>query len=183
MHVLLSEYMSSDVGAIRSGIAAVIQKHLSTSLLFPHDPDEVQIWLSILPLTKRASDAHAADGTSLPDEGEIMVNLLDECIQRCLKTPYRYLEELDVLREAAEGQQQGIGDDAQGVCGPLLMTLLEQLSAKINGQHLAPGTFSLRPRISKNSYSLSRLSTQTWDSSDYLLSVPLRFLAKCQRCF
>lgn len=139
VHILLSEYVTSDATTIKSGVAAIIQKYLSTSLLFQHDPDEVRVWLSVLPLTKRAPDAHASDGTPLPDEGEVMIGLLDECIQRCLKTPYRYLEELDSLRETAGEQGRNIDNDAQGAHSPLLATLLEQLTAKMNGQHLAPG--------------------------------------------
>jgi nucleolar pre-ribosomal-associated protein 1 len=139
LHILLSEYISTNGTAVRSGIAALIQKHLATTLLFQHDPDEIHSWLSAIPITRRAPDAHTADGTPLSDERETIVSFLDECIQRCTKTPYRYLEEFDALLASTVGQPEA--DSVHEVLtshSPLLMTVLEQLSAKTVGMLLTP---------------------------------------------
>ncbi|TFY75050.1 hypothetical protein EWM64_g8961, partial [Hericium alpestre] len=56
---------------------------------------------------------------------------LDDCIQRCMKTPYRYLEDLHALVAPVD-------DAAQLYPSPLIMTVAEQLAAKVAGRLLTP---------------------------------------------
>lgn len=66
-----------------------------------------------------------------------MIMFLDDCVQRCLKTPHKYIEELYSMRNT--GQSEGSKTDVslQGYPSPLLMTMLEQLSAKISRKSLS----------------------------------------------
>ncbi|KAJ2915963.1 hypothetical protein MD484_g4428, partial [Candolleomyces efflorescens] len=76
------------------------------------------------------------DGTTLTDERLSVIAFLEDCILRCLKTPYKYIEELEKLaghsEAAGEGRNTGAGGDS--LPSPLLMTLVEQLEAKLVSQ-------------------------------------------------
>lgn len=77
----------------------------------------------------------------MTDEGESVIALLDECAQRCLKTPYRYLEDAEKMAaEAARGSDNELDavPPAETIVSPLLMTVLEQLSAKVASALLTP---------------------------------------------
>jgi len=79
---------------------------------------EVGIWLDCLPRSER----RLVKGSSLTNERQSVVDFLDDCIQRFLKTPHKYREQLET-------------SDGQG--SPLLMVVLEQLRAKIDRQLLS----------------------------------------------
>ncbi|KAI0311527.1 ribosome 60S biogenesis N-terminal-domain-containing protein [Amylostereum chailletii] len=132
IHILLHRYANTDVAAVRNAVESLLRHVLSSSILFQHDPDEVYLWLSALPQSIRSSDAEAPDGAALTNEKEAVVGFLDECIQRCMKTPYRYLEELQAL-----APPNNEADDALDIAAsPLTMVVLEQLSAKVSGKLL-----------------------------------------------
>ncbi|KAI0030390.1 ribosome 60S biogenesis N-terminal-domain-containing protein [Vararia minispora EC-137] len=101
---------------------------IAVDILFQHDADEVHCWLGSLPVLSRTSDAESPDGTVLGDEQEAIITFLDDCFQRCIKTPYRYLDELEALNEDAGNAFQ---------LSPLVMTVLEQLRAKLSASLLS----------------------------------------------
>ena len=141
LRVLLKEYATTSVKAVLSGAASLLRRQLSETILFQHDAGEVELWLRSLPLTRRASGAEAPDGALLTDEGEGVIGFLDECAQRCLKTPYRYLEDAEkMVAEAARGRDNELDamPPAEIIVSPLLMTILEQLSAKVASTLLTP---------------------------------------------
>lgn len=148
LYILLKMYAVTQSMAIRSATAVLLQHSLSSSLLFQHDPDELVLWLRSLPSTARPVDAQAPDGTSLTDERDAVISFLDECAQLCAKIPYRFLEELRSL--ASEGKVEDVdidgGDHGAGVAdnktlpSPLLITISEQLIAKLKGKHLSPSS-------------------------------------------
>jgi len=80
----------------------------------------------------------------LTDEGSSVVDFLDDCVQRCLKTPYRYLEEKDalarsVLQNVTEDEgHRVLSDHHEVLCSPVLITVLDQLGAKIANNLLTP---------------------------------------------
>lgn len=123
-------YTQSHTPAIKSTIAALLQRSLSLTLLFQHDSDEVDLWLRCLPRTKRSAGAQAPDGVPLTDEPEGVITFLDDCVQRCLKAPYRYLEDLQKswVTQATDASQL---NDADQLPSPLLITVIEQLGAKV----------------------------------------------------
>lgn len=128
---------------IRAAIIALLRHILSSRILFQHDGDEIELWLDSLPLIRRAPGAQAPDGAPLLDESDGVISFLDDCVQRCIKTPYKYFEELQVLTtssttDGANGQAPSLLERPEEYPSPLLATVLEQLGAKLKGNLLEP---------------------------------------------
>lgn len=141
--MLLKAYNTTEVPATRLTITSLLKVVLSDSILFQEDPQEVYLWLDSLPATQRTVGAEALDGAMLTDEGDSVIDFLDDCVQRCLKTPHRYLEGRDSLAQSisteSAGSDESIALDHQAVlCSPLLVVVLDQLGAKIAGKLLTP---------------------------------------------
>ncbi|KAH9853304.1 ribosome 60S biogenesis N-terminal-domain-containing protein [Lenzites betulinus] len=145
-HILLKAYAITPVPAVRTAIVALLRHILSAGVLFQHDADEIALWLDALPLTRRAAGAKAPDGGPLTDEGDGVITFLDDCVQRCVKTPYKYVEELQLMHSVArlaretEGNAttSSIGERPEAFPSPLLATVLEQLGAKLKGKLVSP---------------------------------------------
>lgn len=88
------------------------------------------MWLDSLPTTCRGTGCEAPDGAALTDESDGVAAFLDDCAQRCIKTPYRYLEALQDLLP--------MENSTVDVPSPLLMTVLEQFAAKLAGKLFTP---------------------------------------------
>lgn len=106
-------------------------------MLFQHDVNELDLWLAALPSTERAASAKAPDDTPLTDEGDAVVAFLDDCAQRCMKTPYRYFEDLQKIW-ATENHGEDVIIHAEIYPSPMLATVLEQLDVKLSKNILAP---------------------------------------------
>ncbi|KAH9936862.1 ribosome 60S biogenesis N-terminal-domain-containing protein [Epithele typhae] len=132
-HILLKAYIITPTPAVRAVIVALLRHILAPGVLFQHDPDEIALWLECLPRTRRAPGAQSPDGVPLTDEGDAVIAFLDDCVQRCVKTPYKYVED---LQQAAGAGSIGLRPDAAP--SPLLATVVEQLGAKLGVQRLAP---------------------------------------------
>jgi nucleolar pre-ribosomal-associated protein 1 len=137
LYILLHAFNTTEVLAIRRAITLLFDEIFSSSILFQEDPDEFYIWLDSLPTTRRAQGTEAPDGAVLTDEGNSVIGFLDDCVQRCLKTAYRYLEDRDALARSA---LMSIADDVEDVVlshhpevlgSPLLITVLDQLGHKV----------------------------------------------------
>lgn len=124
--------------ALRTTLKELLQHILSETVLFQEDPNEVEIWLAALPFhfVRRGQGTEAPDGAPLTDEVDAVVNFLDDCAQRCLKTPYRYMEATSALVQSSASTP----DIHQGefFASPLLMTVLEQVTAKVSGCLMTP---------------------------------------------
>ncbi|KAK4684154.1 nucleolar pre-ribosomal-associated protein 1, partial [Tremellales sp. Uapishka_1] len=94
---------------------------LKPSMLFEHDPSELSIWLSSLPRLSPAISKPVLMAQQIH-----LLSFLDDCVRRCIKTPYRYIEEAFSL-----------SSEYGGTISPLLMTILEQFNAKLQGQLIA----------------------------------------------
>ncbi|TFK65850.1 hypothetical protein BDN72DRAFT_178326, partial [Pluteus cervinus] len=143
LHILLIAFTSTKIPSIRHSLLQLLNHLLKSTILFQEDPDETTLWFKSLPHTKRSTDAEAPDGAKLTDEAESVVGFLDECVQRCLKTPYKYIEELYALQSSfsstSEDQDQDVSSPhLDAYPSPLIMTLLEQLNAKITAKLLLP---------------------------------------------
>ncbi|KAK0455710.1 ribosome 60S biogenesis N-terminal-domain-containing protein [Desarmillaria tabescens] len=130
-HFFTKALTSSNVLAIHSTLVHLLEHLLGNSIMFQHNPDEVHLWLISLPMGRRPpSGGESPDGAKLTDEPESVLTFLDDCIQRCAKTPYRYIEEIQAL--------ESIEDRAESqLPSPLLITLSEQLSAKLTAKLLS----------------------------------------------
>lgn len=99
--------------------------------MFEHDHSELDIWLSALPSLSVGADL--SQRAFLTVQQIHLLSFLDECVRRCMKTPYRYIEEsLGLLPEYFIPTVRPFE-----LISPLMMTMVEQLRAKINGQHIA----------------------------------------------
>ncbi|WVF66097.1 hypothetical protein IAT40_000836 [Kwoniella sp. CBS 6097] len=103
---------------------SLLRHLLLPTLLFEHDPSELSIWLDALP---RASDT--VSGPMLLAQQIHLLSFLDDCFRRAVKTPYRYLEDLFALVPDFFEYTK-----PTEMISPVLMTILEQLNAKIMGQ-------------------------------------------------
>ncbi|KZO94573.1 hypothetical protein CALVIDRAFT_528779 [Calocera viscosa TUFC12733] len=122
--------------AIRSASEDLVQHSLGTSPLFEHDPNELRVWLASLPTfvgegTGNGPDGIGPDSSPPTDEATDLIALLDDCVHRCLKTPYRYVEELAALLTTPEDASVPLSARASSLPSPLLITLVEQLGAKL----------------------------------------------------
>lgn len=62
-----------------------------------------------------------------------LLSFLDDCVRRCIKTPYRYLEDVTAFMNE-EGRST---PESRELPSPLLFTVFEQLQAKLAGHHIA----------------------------------------------
>ncbi|KAF9480206.1 hypothetical protein BDN70DRAFT_833085 [Pholiota conissans] len=131
--ILLTSLISTPVPAIRAAIGSLLQHILAHSILFQEDPHEPDLWLKALP--KYRIRLTEADSSLFQGETEGLITFLDDCVQRCLKTPYRYVEALH-----SDANISNTNEDAKERLdmhpSPLLMTVLEQLDAKMNNKSL-----------------------------------------------
>ncbi|KAF8128177.1 ribosome 60S biogenesis N-terminal-domain-containing protein [Boletus edulis] len=138
LYVLLKTFCNSRVRALRATLKDLLQHVLSESVLFQEDQGEVEIWLAALPFhfVRRGQGTEAPDGVPLTDEVDAIVSFLDDCAQRCLKTPYRYMEAMSTLVHSSTSD----ADIHRGelFASPLLMTVLEQVIAKVSGRLMTP---------------------------------------------
>jgi len=99
--------------------------------MFEHDQGELSVWLSALPSLSAGADL--AQRAFLTVQQIHLLSFFDECVRRCMKTPYRYIEEtLGLVPEYFTPTSRPFE-----LISPLMMTMVEQLRAKINGQHIA----------------------------------------------
>lgn len=99
--VLVAYTQTRNAPAVRAECAALLQHWLGSTALFGHAPQELDAWLDAL------GDADAN-----------VLTFLDDCIQRALKTPYRYAER---IRELAHGEP----------LSPLLAAVWEQAQIRL----------------------------------------------------
>ncbi|KAF8959548.1 ribosome 60S biogenesis N-terminal-domain-containing protein [Flammula alnicola] len=135
-HILLTALTSSTIPAIRAALSTLLQHILSQSILFQEDPHEPDLWLKALP--KRRAACAGAYTPTFPGEAEGVISFVDDCVQRCLKTPYRYVEALHALGHHSNTNPDVI-ERLDMYPSPLLMTVIEQLDAKINNKSLGSG--------------------------------------------
>lgn len=157
--ILLKAYTTSAHTATQNALAGLLNHVLSESILFQEDRHEPQLWLDSLPTSRRAPHTNSPDGALLTDEADGVISFVDDCVQRCLKTPHRYIEELYSF--SAPEQQEGPAGRLDVYPSSLLMTLLEQLDVKITKNVLSPSdVLALASFIRKLLY---RLTTKQQD--------------------
>nr|XP_019048954.1 hypothetical protein I302_02734 [Kwoniella bestiolae CBS 10118]OCF27884.1 hypothetical protein I302_02734 [Kwoniella bestiolae CBS 10118] len=122
-HILLLN-LSTRQPVTQLKTVALLEHLLLPTLLFDHDASELSIWLEGLP---RASDK--ISGPMLLAQQIHLLSFLDDCFRRATKTPYRYIEDsFALVPDYFEYSRLA------EMISPVLMTILEQLNAKIMGQ-------------------------------------------------
>jgi len=106
---------------------SLLNNLLLPSILFEHDSGELEIWLGALP--KLPPDADVSSRAKLLTQHVHLLSFLDDCIRRAIRTPYKYIEEsLSLVPDYFSPSKP-----YEMIC-PVLMTILEQLNAKIIGE-------------------------------------------------
>lgn len=137
--ILLRALVSSTTPAIRTAISSLLRHVLSQSILFQEDPHESDLWLKALPTMRPSNEEETTDGGPLWDEAEAVITFLDDCVQRCLKTPYRYLEGVRSLAKTLTSNSASEQNYSfEMYPSSLLMTVLKQLEAKVANKLLVP---------------------------------------------
>ncbi|WFD42222.1 hypothetical protein MPSI1_000863 [Malassezia psittaci] len=114
LHFILSLYASTS-GIVQSRARDLLFYQLSKTTVFAHDTSEIQAWLITLPL---------------PDEGlSSVLNFVDDCWQRCLKTPHRYAER---ARSHFNRNTSKLDINGAPFASPLLMTIVEQARIRLS---------------------------------------------------
>ncbi|KAL0948883.1 hypothetical protein HGRIS_008999 [Hohenbuehelia grisea] len=144
-HLLSAYTRTTSIPAIRHTLHSIIARFLAKSILFQTSGSstlsaeakeaEPSVWLQSLPTMQRAKATEAPDGATLTDERESVVAFLDDCVSRCLKKAYAYMEDMQQLVGGAEvvGASQ-----LTALPSPLSMTVVEQLKAKLEHDLLTP---------------------------------------------
>ena len=124
LYHILQLYLETPHGATRKATESLLGRLLAPSIMFEHDPAEVDAWLASMPKSSPGATGSApADIT----ERLHLLSFLDDCARRCMKTPHRYMEEV-IRLQAGETVLS-----ASALPSPLLATVLEQLQAKMVG--------------------------------------------------
>ncbi|KIJ58797.1 hypothetical protein HYDPIDRAFT_33810 [Hydnomerulius pinastri MD-312] len=122
LHALLKTFCITRVRALRTTLRELLQHVLAESALCGEDraPKHQMVPLS--------------------DEVDGVVAFLDDCAQRCLKTPYRYMEAMtDLLQcHASSFSNASTYQHGEAFASPLLMAVLEQAAAKVGRRLMSP---------------------------------------------
>ncbi|KAF7299108.1 hypothetical protein MIND_00859100 [Mycena indigotica] len=166
-NVLLDAYCSCEIPSLQQTLHNLVVSLLERSNIFENSPGEASLWISAIPLAHRVRNT-PIEGLSRADEAAAVVSFVDDCIQRCLQTPYRYIEEMQATQFSE-------------LPSPLIMTAVEQLRAKMTGKSplppahlLAITTFLMRllSRLAGIQRDLGFLSYITENCSGTLLDAP-----------
>ena len=148
--LLLTLFISTPLEQVKQACEDLLRSLLASSSFFEHDPAEIDAWLASLPRadtrsaqrdeeTGREADA-AAVAHQLSEEQQVVVSFLDECMLRCAKTPYRYIEAarqfLQEHRQESDTLDVGVGSkDATAstdlLASPWLMAVFEQFTIRV----------------------------------------------------
>lgn len=116
---LVQLYLGTNHGHTRHLTGDVLGKKLGATLVFDHDPEELDLWLESLPQTRNPAVSASA---ALQTEQLHLLSFLDDCMRRVLQRPYVYIEKgLEIARSVTPS--------------PLLFACIEQFQAKVS-QHL-----------------------------------------------
>lgn len=149
--MLLALFISTPLSQVKQACEDLLRSLLAPSSLFEHDPSELDAWLASLPQadTRASQDTMEAgpDGSAvatghhdLSDEQQTVVSFLDECMLRCAKTSYRYIETarqfLQQYGRDSNTDEEDVGKaklsaPADLVASPWLMVVYEQFSIRV----------------------------------------------------
>lgn len=114
---LLTIANTSSLPMLRSTSLALISSAMKASVMFEHDSAEWQAW------------QYALDGQDYH-----LYDFIDECAQRCIKVPYKYIE---LAREAVLRQSESEENTIDIAFSPLLYTMMEQMTIRVQKGLLA----------------------------------------------
>ncbi|KAF9973119.1 hypothetical protein BGZ73_003652 [Actinomortierella ambigua] len=133
---LLTLYLTTSHNHIKSLTRRLVAKLLGESILFQHNPGEAALWIDALP------PIAVGGSTNLTPVQVHLLHFLDDCVARCLRTPYKYVDQssrlLKQVQDRASSAPASTTDDLAASLefsshqsysqhfSPLLMTFIEQ---------------------------------------------------------
>ncbi|KAG0099120.1 hypothetical protein BGZ93_009097 [Podila epicladia] len=168
---LLSLYLTTAHPQIKSLTQRLVSKLLGESILFQHDPSETNLWIEAIPATNYGRPDLTSDQASF-------LHFLDDCVMRCLRTPYKYADQSSKIIKTLQEPTSAMDVDGQEITeriasslaasqhqnhsqqfSPLLMTILEQF------QHVYTKESSRDIVRSITSFLQRLLPTLTWNQN------------------
>ncbi|KAF9415620.1 hypothetical protein BGZ94_010452 [Podila epigama] len=160
---LLTLYLTTEHPQIKKLTQRLVSKLLGESILFQHDPSEAPLWIEAIPSTNYGRP-------DLTQDQKAFLQFLDDCIARCLRTPYKYVDQsskiLKKLQEPGSAMDIDSHQDTTELIAstlaaspnqnyaqhysPLLMTILEQFQhvhSKENAKVIADSIASFLQRL------------------------------------
>ncbi|KAF9931389.1 hypothetical protein FBU30_010317 [Linnemannia zychae] len=131
---LLALFLTTAHPHIKKLTRVLISKLLGESILFQHDPSEANLWIDAIPISNYDRSQLATDQTQF-------LNFFDDCVARCLRTPYKYVDQSSAIIKALQDTSAMDVDASNDIrhllaysqhqnitqpYSPLLMTVLEQ---------------------------------------------------------
>lgn len=114
---IIGMYLTTALPSLKAVAEKTATDLLGSSILFEHEPSEARLWIQALPLSVNDDAQDAA------------LSFLDNCIQRCIQTPFKYVDQVQIL--ASEGRDPLCPAARCQKASPLLATLVEQLQYRL----------------------------------------------------
>ena len=167
LRILLQGYLETRTVALRREIGLLLRHVMAGDPLFQHDPDEIYLWLECIPSTFPRGGTKSPDGVELVDGGATIVKFLDECFLRCARTPYKYLEDLSAVTPSHSPSSKDSTEDSitkrpELFPSPVLMALLEQLSALVKKDPSPSDLYSLSAFVRNLIFKLAQKTQSLW---------------------
>ncbi|KAG0230650.1 hypothetical protein BGW41_002440 [Actinomortierella wolfii] len=157
---LLTLYLTTSHKHIKYLTRRLVSKLLGESILFQHNPAEATIWIdAIPPITGNTS-------TTLTPLQASLLQFLDDCVARCLRTPYKYVDQSSrLLKQLQDNAISTTADSSNDIAyalessplqsyshhfSPLLMTFTEQfqfVATKTESQPVADAVACFLSRL------------------------------------
>ncbi|KAK3842885.1 MAG: ribosome 60S biogenesis N-terminal-domain-containing protein, partial [Linnemannia gamsii] len=131
---LLALFLTTAHSHIKALTRRLLSKLLGESILFQHDPSEASLWIEAIPTSNYGRP-------QLVEDQNQFLHFFDDCVARCLKTPYKYVDQSSAIMKALQDTSAMDVDASSDIrlalsnsqhqdvtqpFSPLLMTLLEQ---------------------------------------------------------
>lgn len=167
LRILLQGYLETRSAAQRREIGLLLRHVLAGDPLFQHDPEEIYLWLECIPSASSRGGTKSPDGVVLLDGGAIVVKFLEECFLRCARAPYKYLEILSAVTSPLSSSYNDSTEDSiakrpELFPSPVLMTVVEQLSALVKKDPSPSDLYSLSAFIRHLIFRLSQKTQSLW---------------------
>ncbi len=146
--MLLTLFVTTPLNQVKQACEDLLRSILATSSFFEHHPSEVEAWLASLP----QSDAQSTQSEEQVERGRVVaphhpsaeqslvISFLDECMLRCAKTPYRYIEAARQFQQEHGNKNSSSGSDRNStgassstdlLSSPWLMAVFEQFTIRV----------------------------------------------------
>lgn len=134
LNKLLALFLTTAHPHIKSLTGRLVSKLMGESILFQHDPSEASLWIEAIPITNYGRPQLAGDQNQF-------LHFFDDCVARCLRTPYKYVDQSSAITKALQdssAMEVDASNDIRHILSnsqhqdvtqpysPLLMTVLEQ---------------------------------------------------------